>query len=66
VKVIAFLGPSLSAAEAKSLLGCEIRPPARQGDVFRALPGAPDALVLLDGQVLEMYLCDLALVQTTE
>ena len=49
VKVIAFLGPSLSAAEAKSLLGCEIRPPARQGDVFRALPGAPDALVLLDG-----------------
>jgi len=49
VKVLVFLGPSLSAAEASALLPCELRPPARQGDVFRALGEAPDALVLLDG-----------------
>jgi hypothetical protein len=49
VKVIVFVGPSLPAAEASALLACELRPPARQGDVFRALGEQPDALVLLDG-----------------
>ena len=49
MKIIAFVGPSLPAAEVAALLPCELRPPARQGDVFRALGEAPDALVLLDG-----------------
>ena len=45
---IAFVGPTLSSAEA-SRFGCEVRPPARQGDVWRALLEHPRALVLIDG-----------------
>ena len=36
--LVAFLGPSLSAREARSIApGCLVLPPARQGDVWRAL-----------------------------
>ena len=45
---IAFVGPSLSLREAKKF-GCQVRPPARQGDVWRALVDRPRALVLIDG-----------------
>ncbi len=44
----AFVGPTLSAAEARKF-GCEVLPPARQGDVWRALVERPAALVLIDG-----------------
>ncbi len=47
--LIAFLGPSLSHAEAKKLVRCEVRPPARQGDVWRALTEHPRAIALIDG-----------------
>lgn len=46
---IVFVGPSLPVREVKQLLRCETRPPARQGDVWRALKARPTALVLLDG-----------------
>jgi hypothetical protein len=36
-------------AEAKKLLRADYRPPARQGDVFRAIEARPDAIVLIDG-----------------
>jgi hypothetical protein len=45
---IAFVGPTISSTEAKKF-GCEARPPARQGDVWRALVERPRALVLIDG-----------------
>lgn len=49
--VIAFIGPSISAARARELLGDrgEIWPPARQGDVWRAIARGPKAIVLIDG-----------------
>lgn len=46
---IAFLGPSLSWEEARRLADVELRPPARQGDVFRALEEHPRAIALIDG-----------------
>jgi hypothetical protein len=49
MKVIVFLGPSLALVEAKKLLRADYRPPARQGDVFRALESRPDVIVLIDG-----------------
>ncbi len=45
---IAFVGPTLATAEVRKF-GCEVRPPARQGDVWRALVDHPRALVLIDG-----------------
>jgi hypothetical protein len=47
--LIAFLGPTLSAREAKQRVRCEVRPPARQGDVWRALLDRPKAIALIDG-----------------
>jgi hypothetical protein len=50
VKRIVFLGPSLPVRDAKRLLpGADFRPPARQGDVFRAVDARPDVIVLIDG-----------------
>ena len=47
---VIFLGPSLSAGEAKRLFpGASLRGPARQGDVLRALRDRPRAIVLIDG-----------------
>ncbi len=46
---IAFLGPSLPLAEARRLVDAELRPPARQGDVFEALRSRPRAIALIDG-----------------
>ncbi len=47
--LVVFLGPSLPAAEARRLAPCTVLPPARQGDVWRALSLKPRALVLVDG-----------------
>jgi hypothetical protein len=48
--LVAFLGPSLPWAEARALApGVELRPPARQGDVFRVLRAHPRAIALIDG-----------------
>ena len=44
--IVAFLGPSLPAAEAQ---GATVLPPARQGDVWRALRLNPRAIALIDG-----------------
>lgn len=44
--IVAFLGPSLAAAEAR---GCTVLPPARQGDLWRALRMKPRAIALIDG-----------------
>jgi hypothetical protein len=46
VKLVAFLGPSLPRAEAR----CTVLPPARQGDIWRALVRhRPDAIAFVDG-----------------
>ncbi len=48
--LVVFLGPSLPAAEALRIAPrCTLRPPARQGDVWRALEGRPKVIALIDG-----------------
>lgn len=48
--LVAFLGPSLPAREARRVApGCVVLPPARQGDVWRALSLRPRAIALVDG-----------------
>lgn len=48
--LVAFLGPSLPAREARRIApGCVVLPPARQGDVWRALSLRPRAIALVDG-----------------
>ncbi len=47
--VVAFLGPSLSAAEARRVAPCRVLPPARAGDVLAVLPERPLAIALVDG-----------------
>lgn len=45
-----FLGPSLPWAEARKVApGAVLLPPARQGDVWRALEARPRAIALIDG-----------------
>jgi len=44
--IVAFLGPSLPAREAR---GFHLLPPARQGDVWRAIGLRPRAIALIDG-----------------
>ncbi|WP_224247795.1 TfuA-like protein [Hyalangium gracile] len=47
--LVVFLGPSLPADEARKLAPCRVLPPARQGDVWRALSLRPRAIALVDG-----------------
>jgi hypothetical protein len=47
--VVAFLGPSLAAAEARRIARCRVLPPARAGDVLAVLPERPLAIALVDG-----------------
>lgn len=47
--VIVFLGPSLPRDEARRIIAADFRPPARQGDVFRALADRPRVIALIDG-----------------
>jgi hypothetical protein len=47
--VVAFVGPSLDARTARALCGGVVLPPARQGDVWRALTLRPKVIALVDG-----------------
>ena len=47
--VVAFLGPSLPAADALALGPLTLRPPARAGDVHGLLAARPLAIALIDG-----------------
>jgi len=47
--LVVFLGPSLPANAALRIAPCTVLPPARQGDVWRALEHAPRAIALVDG-----------------
>ncbi len=47
--LVAFVGPSLPAEEARALAKCVTLPPARQGDIWRALALRPRAIALIDG-----------------
>lgn len=50
MKLAVFLGPSLPWAEARRLApGATLLPPARQGDLWRALRRRPRAIALIDG-----------------
>jgi hypothetical protein len=49
-RVVAFLGPSLPAPDARSRHpDVEVQPPAVRGDVYRAARTGPDVIVLVDG-----------------
>ena len=48
-EVIVFLGPSLPRSDAGKLAPCTVLPPARQGDLFRAMVRRPRAIALIDG-----------------
>ncbi len=47
--LVAFLGPSLPLRTAERIARCTVLPPARQGDVWRALRLGPRAIALVDG-----------------
>ncbi|MBX7102103.1 MAG: hypothetical protein K1X89_30590, partial [Myxococcaceae bacterium] len=47
--LICFLGPSLEARRARAVARCEVRPPAAQGDVWRALDSRPRAIAIIGG-----------------
>lgn len=47
--VVVFLGPSLTHDEAREIVDAEVRPPAAQGDVYRAARDGARAIALIDG-----------------
>lgn len=49
MKPVVFLGPSLPRREAARLIDADFRPPAGQGDLFRAAQARPPAIALIDG-----------------
>ncbi len=49
MSVVVFVGPSLSTDEVRAVLDAECRPPAAQGDVYRAALDRPAAIGLIDG-----------------
>lgn len=49
-QVVVFLGPSLPMDAARRLLDADFRPPAAQGDVYRAALGGAAVIVLIDGR----------------
>lgn len=48
-KTIVFLGPSLDRASAEKILSAEYRPPAKRGDLTRAIEDGAGIIVLIDG-----------------
>lgn len=46
---VVFLGPSLGLAEAKKCVAARFEPPARRGDIWRAIERRPRAIALIDG-----------------
>lgn len=54
MSAVVFLGPTLPLAEAEALLPATYLPPARQGDIFRAVRALrPACLGLIDGRFLD-------------
>jgi hypothetical protein len=54
MNAVVFLGPTLPRAEAADLLSATYLPPARQGDIYRAVRALrPTALGLVDGRFLD-------------
>ncbi|MFW8635149.1 TfuA-like protein [Cribrihabitans pelagius] len=49
MSAVVFCGPTLAAARVRGLLAAEVRPPARQGDIYRAASAGPAAIGLIDG-----------------
>ena len=49
VIAIIFAGPTISAERAPAIAGVEWRPPARQGDIYKATLSRPAAIGLVDG-----------------
>ena len=50
-----FLGPSLPLQDAERLLRADVRPPVRQGDIYRLLQrGCPRAIAIIDGYFQEV------------
>jgi hypothetical protein len=47
--MLAFLGPSLPSHQARALAPCRVLPPARAGDIWKALALRPRVIVLIDG-----------------
>lgn len=47
--LVVFVGPSLSHHFVRGMVECDLRGPARQGDVWRALATRPRAIALIDG-----------------
>jgi hypothetical protein len=50
VNVVVFVGPTLPLEIARRELDAVFRPPAAQGDVYRAARSQPDAIVIVDGE----------------
>lgn len=48
-RAVVFLGPTLGRDEARALLDADYRPPAAQGDVYRAARDGARAIALIDG-----------------
>ena len=48
-KIIVFLGPSLDPAAAKKILPAEYRPPAKRGDILKAVQDGAAIICLIDG-----------------
>ncbi|MEM7427570.1 MAG: TfuA-like protein [Pseudomonadota bacterium] len=49
MRPIVFIGPTLGLNEAQAVLDAEFRPPAAQGDVYRAAQACPPAIGIIDG-----------------
>ena len=48
-KIIVFLGPSLDRESAEKILAAEYRPPARRGDILKAVEDGATIICLIDG-----------------
>ena len=47
--IVVFVGPSLDLASARATLDASYEPPARQGDVLRAVTCGAEAIGIIDG-----------------
>ncbi len=48
-RIIVFLGPSLDRPSAEEILAAEYRPPAKRGDILRAVDDGATIIGLIDG-----------------
>src|SRR2546426_192892 len=49
MSAVIFTGPTLSAVDARMVLDVDYRPPAAEGDVYRAAQGHPHLIGIIDG-----------------